>query len=96
MGEADDEDEDSDESEDDDEAMKDEFKYHLKAEGEMSGASGGSLILGGANSGQPATLSVVEGTNEITGEPTRVEFDPSQPLTTDIMGGKSNLQDLQK
>ena len=89
VGEADDEEEDSDDSED--EAMKDEFKFHLKAEGEMAVAgSGGSLILGGANLGAPATLSVVEGTNEITGEPTRVEFDPSQPLTTEIMGGKDD------
>ena len=84
MGEADDEDEDSDDSEDDDEAIKDEFKFHMKVEGE-----GGGLLVGGPNSGAPVTLSVVEGTNEITGEPTRVEFDPSQPLTTEIMGGRS-------
>ena len=80
MGEADDEDEDSDDSEDDDDVMKDEFKFHLKAEGE----AGGLL----ANPNAPVTLSVVEGTNEITGEPTRVEFDPLQPLTTEIMGGE--------
>ena len=81
MGEADDEDEDSDDSEDDDDVMKDEFKFHLKAEGE----AGGLL----ANPNAPVTLSVVEGTNEITGEPTRVEFDPLQPLTTEIMGGEN-------
>ena len=84
IGEADDEDEDSDDSEEDDEAIKDEFKFHMKVE--EGGGSG--LLMGGPNSGAPVTLSVVEGTNEITGKPTRVEFDPSQPLTTEIMGGK--------
>jgi hypothetical protein len=43
-------------------------------------------MIGAPNA--PVTLSVVEGTNEITGESTRVEFDPNQPLTTEIMGGE--------
>ena len=56
----------------------------MKAEGEGGG------LLGGANA--PVSLSIVEGTNEMTGEPTRVEFDPTQPLTTEIMGGNISSQ----